>query len=69
MVRLRQVLLNVAGNAIKFTDCGEVRLDVHFDAGVPHALVISVMDTGIGMPLSALQHIFVRIILRCRSSR
>jgi Amt family ammonium transporter len=49
-LRLRQVLVNLVGNAIKFTDQGEVRLAVRFisDNGPPR-LCFDVTDTGIGM--------------------
>jgi PAS domain S-box-containing protein len=49
--RLRQVLLNLLGNAIKFTDQGEVALRVAPDAdsSVPNALRFTISDTGIGI--------------------
>jgi len=52
--RLRQVILNLAGNAIKFTEKGEVMLAVAIDgesgdAGAAVRLKFSVRDTGIGM--------------------
>jgi two-component system sensor histidine kinase/response regulator len=52
-VRLRQVMLNLVSNAIKFTDAGEVVVRVTHDsldgAGEP-LLHFSVADTGIGIP-------------------
>jgi len=47
-VRLRQALINLLGNAVKFTEAGHVRLDVQLDEG---ALVLfTISDTGIGIP-------------------
>ena len=50
--RLRQVLSNLMGNAVKFTQQGEVHLHIDWRAGgeVPPSLVFSVSDTGIGIP-------------------
>jgi PAS domain S-box-containing protein len=50
--RLRQVLLNLVGNAVKFTEQGEVSVDVSLDglAGDEASLKFTVSDTGIGIP-------------------
>jgi two-component system sensor histidine kinase/response regulator len=59
-VRLRQVLMNLVGNAIKFTDRGEVALQVelHRGAGDEAEFHFSVSDTGIGIPESRAASIF-----------
>jgi PAS domain S-box-containing protein len=60
--RLRQVLLNLLGNGIKFTESGEVALLVTSDAisAVPGALQFTVSDTGIGIPDKKLGAVFER---------
>lgn len=55
--RLRQVLLNLTGNAIKFTDTGEVSVVVTGDADSEHVR-ITIRDTGVGIPTDQLTHIF-----------
>lgn len=59
-VRLNQVLLNLAGNAIKFTEKGEVKIIVKQlrDDGKQVRLFFSVQDTGIGIPNNKLDKIF-----------
>ncbi len=47
--RLRQVLVNLVGNAIKFTDRGEVLVTIERSPDNPDALLFSVRDTGIGI--------------------
>ncbi|HTB12074.1 MAG TPA: response regulator [Bryobacteraceae bacterium] len=58
--RLRQVLLNLLGNAIKFTSQGEVSIEVSVaDAAArPTQLLFAVSDTGIGVPAAKLASIF-----------
>ena len=59
-VRLRQVLTNLLGNALKFTERGHVRIIVDLaTTGADSWLVrFAVEDTGIGIPLAAQAHIF-----------
>jgi len=61
--RLRQVLMNVVGNAIKFTETGEVMIRVSLDARESDhdprmAVHFRVSDTGIGIPTSKRDSIF-----------
>ncbi|MBY0240428.1 MAG: response regulator [Burkholderiaceae bacterium] len=57
-VRLRQILMNVVGNAIKFTEQGAVRVHCAVSATAPPRLLITVDDTGIGIAPDKLEHIF-----------
>ncbi|WP_027474013.1 MHYT domain-containing protein [Curvibacter gracilis] len=54
-LRLQQVLLNLLGNAIKFTEQGQVRLVVRHQG---QTLRVDVVDTGIGIPADRLERIF-----------
>jgi two-component system, sensor histidine kinase and response regulator len=62
--RLRQVLLNLAGNAIKFTDTGEVVIRARAQRAaasapnVPGRVRFEVVDTGIGIPPDAHDRLF-----------
>jgi len=63
-MRLQQILLNLMGNAIKFTDIGEIVLSIRriseFSGNV--TLQFAVRDTGIGIPQEQLQDIFKEFV-------
>ena len=58
--RLRQVLMNLCGNAVKFTQRGEIALDVKVTAASEDATTVrfEVRDTGIGIPADRLDRLF-----------
>ena len=58
--RLGQILINLAGNAIKFTEAGEVGIHAGYRPapGGKCELVFAVQDTGIGIPAAELERIF-----------
>ncbi|HSM29257.1 MAG TPA: response regulator [Woeseiaceae bacterium] len=58
--RLQQIMINLVGNAIKFTDSGEVIVNVGIESGSDGAAVlsVSVTDTGIGMADDAAERLF-----------
>ncbi len=60
--RLQQILMNLAVNALKFTDHGEIALDARADSPAsgpgPVTITCSVRDTGIGIPAEQQEHIF-----------
>ena len=59
-VRIRQILVNLIGNAVKFTEAGTVRVGIATRA-LPDAMVeiaLSVADSGIGIPAEALARLF-----------
>ena len=58
--RLRQVLTNLIGNAIKFTDRGGVFIQVDPAPGQDQIIAISIRDTGIGIPAEHLPRLFTR---------
>lgn len=56
--RIRQILLNLLGNAVKFTERGEVALSI--EAAMPHGLRFVVSDTGPGLDAEQQQRLFRR---------
>jgi signal transduction histidine kinase/CheY-like chemotaxis protein/HPt (histidine-containing phosphotransfer) domain-containing protein len=58
--RLRQVLLNLVGNAIKFTHKGEVNMEVALEEELADRVVLrfEICDTGIGIPRDRLSRVF-----------
>ncbi len=54
--RIQQILINLTGNAIKFTEKGSIR--VHIDRGDQNQWKIEVTDSGIGIPENELPYIF-----------
>ncbi len=59
-MRLRQVLINLIGNSIKFTDRGEIRLRVGLVSELPGEVILhfAVIDTGMGIPREKQQVVF-----------
>ena len=58
--RIRQVLMNLTGNAVKFTEAGRVTVRVAYDRDAGGVLMISVTDTGVGIPEAARSRLFQR---------
>jgi PAS domain S-box-containing protein len=60
--RIRQVLLNILNNSVKFTEEGSISIDCKVDEEFEnaHSLKITISDTGIGMDESFLKNIFER---------
>ncbi|MCC9601690.1 PAS domain S-box protein [Stieleria sp. JC731] len=56
--RFKQMLLNVIGNAIKFTDQGAVVVVAYIDTAANDQLVVEIRDTGTGIPEDKLETIF-----------
>jgi len=60
--RVRQVLLNFLGNAVKFTDSGYVRVEVEYRTESPQEWKISVVDTGIGIDAETQPRLFGKFV-------
>lgn len=58
--RIRQVLLNLAGNALKFTEAGSVHIELTVEGHLKDQVLLgfAVADTGIGIPLDRQQAVF-----------
>jgi signal transduction histidine kinase/CheY-like chemotaxis protein/HPt (histidine-containing phosphotransfer) domain-containing protein len=56
-MRLKQILLNLCGNAVKFTPSGSITVCLGFDAS-SRQMLFSVTDTGIGMTRDQVEHVF-----------
>ncbi len=57
-LRLRQVLINLVGNAVKFTEHGDVCVSISRSAGAEFGLRFEVRDSGIGMSAEQQVHLF-----------
>jgi signal transduction histidine kinase/CheY-like chemotaxis protein len=57
-VKLRQILINLLGNAVKFTDSGGITLSVQWEEGHASRLLLSVSDSGMGMSPEELAVVF-----------
>lgn len=63
-LRLNQILFNIVGNAVKFTDLGFVKIKVSYDknqtpsVGEQLRFKFAIQDSGIGIPADKLDHIF-----------
>ena len=59
-MRLRQILINLVGNAVKFTETGGVRVDVRpVEGRGRRTLLFEVRDTGVGVPQDKREEIFI----------
>lgn len=56
--RLRQVLINLVGNALKFTHEGEIQVRIRLAPGEPDVLLFEVLDTGIGIATESVSRLF-----------
>jgi len=57
-MRLRQIILNLGANAVKFTPSGSVTIRAHGVRDEPDLVVFEVTDTGIGIPAGEVERLF-----------
>jgi signal transduction histidine kinase/DNA-binding LacI/PurR family transcriptional regulator/AraC-like DNA-binding protein len=67
--RLEQTVLNLANNAVKYTHTGEITLSAARGAGQEDAVVVSVTDTGVGVPPEDREAIFDEYSQSTRTAR
>ncbi|MBF0330479.1 MAG: response regulator [Candidatus Omnitrophica bacterium] len=62
--KIRQILINLLGNSIKFTKAGSVALDVRLEQDRGHEVVVyfSITDTGIGIPSDKISMVFEKFV-------
>lgn len=65
-LRIRQVFINLLGNAIRFTDVGKISMIAHQDE---HHIFICVVDSGIGIVPNEQEHIFEEFYQSARMNR
>lgn len=65
--RLRQILFNLIGNAIKFTQKGEISVALEFDSTDKRFVRFAIQDTGTGIPLNK-QHLLFQSFVQADSS-
>jgi signal transduction histidine kinase/ActR/RegA family two-component response regulator len=56
--RLRQILINLVGNAVKFSEAGTILIVVHFESAPAPQLEFAVVDSGVGMTREQMARLF-----------
>ena len=68
-IRLRQILMNLVGNAIKFTEVGSVQVAARLEDAESPRMIVDVIDTGVGIDAGSTGHILTRSCKRIAPSR
>ncbi|MFB9168462.1 ATP-binding protein [Chromobacterium piscinae] len=58
MTRVRQVINNLVSNAVRYTDEGKIQIKLDQELGTPAKLVVTVSDTGVGIPANERETLF-----------